>query len=323
MDLHVAGLTVHRGARQVLAIPELVLPGGSTTALVGPNGAGKSTLLRVMAGLERPSAGSVTFDGATSARPDALRRRVAYAFQRAVFLSGSVEDNFRLALSLRGIPAAEWAARIADVAEVFGVSHLLGRRTSRLSGGEAQRVNLARALALRAPLTLLDEPLAGFDSPTRRALLHDLPAMLRRFATTLVVVTHDRDEALRLAGRLVILIDGRVRAEGDRARIFSHPPDADVAAFLGYTIIQRATETLAIAPRALRMGDGDVAFSFAVDDVLDFGGRREAWGRIGEAQAAVSVRGPAPAIGSMVQVAADAADVRSYAPVPGRAPDVR
>lgn len=272
------GVVFRRGARSVLDIRALRLRPGVTTALVGPNGSGKSTLLRLLAGLERPASGTIQLDGVA---PNGLRPgAVAYAFQRAVFLAGSVRANMRLALQLAGVPPGEREARLREAAAACGIGALLDRDARQLSGGEAQRANLARALATRAALTLLDEPMAGLDAQARRELLHDLPALLREFATTTILVTHDRDEALRLSDDIVVLIDGRARAAGPRAEVFGNPPDAETAAFLGYTLLPGERDILAIAPRGLRHGRGDENFEMDVEEVLDFGVRREAWGRV-------------------------------------------
>ena len=297
MDVRIEGLRFHRGRRIVLDVPSLLLADGRTTALVGPNGAGKSTLLRLIAGLERPTAGRVLLGG-VSASPRAARERVAYAFQEAIFLSDSVRGNIELGLRLRGAGPAERRRRAEEAAAAFGIEALLDRPALRLSGGEAQRANLARALSLRAPITLLDEPLSGLDGPARRQLLHALPGMLRQFATTTIVVTHDRDEALRLADDIAVLIDGRLRVAGPRATTFGSPPDAETAAFMGYTLLPVEGATCAIAPRGLRIGPGDHEFAMAVDEILDFGVRREVWGRIAGVVVSVGLsagEGPLPA----------------------------
>ncbi len=280
MDVALERILFRRGARTVLDVPELRFADGRATALVGPNGAGKSTLLRLIAGLERPSAGTVRIGASGVERPSDASALVSYAFQRAVFVAGSVRQNLDLALKLRGLDASAREARIVEAASACGIGDLLDRNANRLSGGEAQRASLARALSLKAPVTLLDEPLSGLDGPGRRQLLHDLPALLRQFASTTIVVTHDRDEALRLASELVVLVAGQVRAQGARSEVFGAPPDADTAAFLGYTLVPCDGVILAIAPRALRPGSGDHTFEMVVEEVLDFGVRREAWGSI-------------------------------------------
>lgn len=311
MEVAFEGVRFSRGGRVILDLPSLRFAPGQATALVGPNGCGKTTLLRLIAALERPGAGIVRI-GDRRATPAAVRERVAFAFQQPVFVGGSVAANIDLALRLRKLPAGERADRIRAVSEACGIAHLLDRPAHRLSGGERQRANLARALALRAPVTLLDEPLSGLDAPARRQLLHDLPAILRGHASTTIVVTHDRDEALRLAERLVVLIDGRVAAAGTRAEVFGAPPAAEAAAFLGYTLVPAEGGLVAVAPRALRPGPGDWTFDFVVTEVLDFGSRCELWGSIAGVRASVGwpAGGPPPA--PVIQVSAPAASVRVY-----------
>jgi ABC-type sugar transport system ATPase subunit len=303
-----------RGRRTILDIGSLTFGNGRTTALIGPNGAGKSTILRLVAALERPAAGSISL-GAGRATPAAVRRTVAYAFQQPVFVSGTVRENIDLALRLRGVDREERETRIGETAEACGIAHLLHRNAHRLSGGEAQRANLARALALRAPVTLLDEPLSGLDGPGRRQLLHDLPGLLRQFATTTIVVTHDRDEALRLADDLVVLIGGRVHASGPRPVVFGAPPDPATAAFLGYSIIPAGGEILAVAPRALRPGTGDYTFDMVVEEVLDFGVRREAWGTISGVQVSVRLQAGDQPLGGRIAVFAPSPTVRRFSPL--------
>ncbi|WBL37477.1 ATP-binding cassette domain-containing protein [Tepidiforma flava] len=235
MEVRFEDVEVRKGGRTVLEVPGLTLGRAAVTALLGPNGSGKTTALRLMAGLERPARGRVLLDGEPAER--AARKAAAYAFQRAVFLRGTVRANLDLALRLRGVPAAERARRIARAAEACGIGHLLERDALRLSGGEAQRANLARALALEAELVLLDEPLSGLDGPGRAALLADLPGMLAAARATVVLVTHDRDEALLLAQELVLLIGGRPAAHGPAGEVFRRPPTREAAAFLGYTLL--------------------------------------------------------------------------------------
>jgi ABC-type sugar transport system ATPase subunit len=281
-EIAVRDLQFTRRDRRVLDIDALTLGAGRVAALLGPNGAGKSTLLRMIAGLERPDTGSVLIG---AQRIDSARRAaplVAVAFQENVFVRGTVRENLALALRLRGVPSAESEDRINAAASACGITELLDRRANRLSVGEARRASLARALSLRAPVLLLDEPLAGLDTPTRESLLAILPRLLGEAGSTAIVVTHDRTEAARLAQDIVILIEGRVTNAAPREAAFGSPPDVATAAFLGYHLLPGATEITAIPPGVLRPGEGAPSFELAVDYVVRVPSGHEAHGRIGE-----------------------------------------
>lgn len=312
MEVRAEGLRFLRGRHEILAIPALTFSAGRTTALLGPNGAGKSTLLRLIAALERPASGDVLIGGRPARHDRETRDRLAYAFQEPVFLTGSVRANLELGMRLRGVGRGERLTRVEEAATALGIGHLLDRNAHRLSGGEAQRANLGRALSLRAPVTLLDEPLSGLDGPARRQLLHDLPALLRDFATTTILVTHDRDEALRLADDLVILTEGRVRAAGPKREVVLRPPDPVTAALLGYTVIGEGPGAVAIAPGSLRAGPGDVTFTLAVDEVVDLATHREVSGLIGATRVSIPLPDGTPPLGAALKVSAPATSVVSY-----------
>jgi ABC-type sugar transport system ATPase subunit len=280
MDVSVADLQFDRDGRTVLQIPELRFPSGSTTAVFGPNGSGKTTLLRLIAGLERPSRGEVRLDGLRVGQDQIARQRVGMAFQTAVFLRGSVRHNLDLALRLREVSSPDRQSRIEEAARECGVVHLLDRPARHLSDGEAQRVNLARALALRAPVTLLDEPLAGIDRSGRSQLLADLPRLLATFAATTIMVTHDREEAFRLADRLVVVIAGAVKAAGMKGSVYSHPPDRETAELLGYTVLPANGRYVAISPGGLQLGEGSLTFLIVVAGVIDMGNHLHVTGTI-------------------------------------------
>ena len=233
-------VTVRRGRRTVLTVPELDVPAGEVLAVLGPNGAGKSTLVQTLALLERPATGEVLFDGApVRGRELAYRRRMAVVFQEPLLLHGSVRDNVALGLRLRGVGRAERARRAGRWLERLGIADLAQRPAHALSGGEAQRTSLARALALEPEVLLLDEPLTGLDAPSRQRLIADLARLLREMRLTSVFVTHDRDEALHLADRVAVLIGGRLRQAGAVEEVFARPADPDVAAFVGVeTVVQ-------------------------------------------------------------------------------------
>ncbi len=284
MDVAVDQLLFIRDGRRVLDVPGLTFPTGSTTALFGPNGSGKTTLIRLIAGLERPTRGTVTLGGVAVKVGRVGVQPVGLAFQEPVFLRGSVRRNLDLALRLRRVPAADRVARIEEAARECGVAHVLDRSARQLSGGEAQRANLARALALRAPVTLLDEPLAGIDRIARTQLLHDLPRLLATFAATTILVTHDREEAFRLADRLVVMIGGMARTAGTKAEVYSRPPDRETAELLGYTVLRTGGGTVAVPPGGLKPGGGELSFTLVVERVVDMGNHLHVLGTIAGAR---------------------------------------
>jgi ABC-type sugar transport system ATPase subunit len=294
MDVVLSDVMVSREGRGVLGVPTLVLPTGTTTAVFGPNGSGKTTLLRVVAALERPQGGTVRIGGAEVGRGEGGPPRTAMAFQEQVFVGGSVRRNLALALELRGVPRAERPARIAEAAAEFGIASVLERSARQLSGGEAQRVNLARALSLRAPVTLLDEPLSGIDRVARTQLLDDLPRLLATFASTTILVTHDREEAFRLADRLVILVDGRIRANGTTGSVFRCPADRVVAELLGYTVLPSDRGLIAVPPGGLRRGQGSPGFTLHVERVVDMGNHPHLVGRVGDIRVDLRLVGAEP-----------------------------
>ena len=230
-ELRLDGAVVRRGGAVVLRVPSLVVAAGEALAVVGPNGAGKSTLLALLAGLEPPARGRALIGGAPACAL-AARRRVALLPQDAPMLSGTVAENVARPLALRGVGGAERRRRTDVLLERLGLRHLADRRAGRLSGGEARRVALARALVTEPEALLLDEPFGGVDDPTRDRLVAELAAFARD-GRTIVLVTQHRDEALRLAGRLAIAWGGALRQDGPIEQVLARPADAEIARFLG------------------------------------------------------------------------------------------
>jgi molybdate transport system ATP-binding protein len=203
------------------------------TVLFGPSGAGKTTVLRAVAGLDRTPGGHVHLggevwdDGARRHVP-ARRRAVGYVAQGgALFPHLDVAAN--VGYGLRRTPGRQRRDAVARALDAVGAAHLGHRRVPELSGGEAQRVTLARALAPGPRLLLLDEPLSALDAPTRSVLRLELRRILTRERVPALVVTHDRTEALALADRVVVLVDGTVRQVGTPQEVFDRPADPDVA----------------------------------------------------------------------------------------------
>ena len=202
--------------------------------MIGPNGSGKSTLLGALQLVLHPSRGSLLLDGEPmDADPVGTRRRMAAAFQEPLLLSMSVQSNVELPLRLRGVDRRRRRELAEHWLERFGIASLARRHARQLSGGEAQRVSLARAFASQPEVLLLDEPFAGVDAPTREGLLEDFAEIVSETRPTTVLVTHDRDEALRLGDHAALLIDGGLRQTGPPAEVFERPADRAVAEFVG------------------------------------------------------------------------------------------
>jgi len=213
---------------------------------------------------------------------------VAVVFQEQVFLRRSVRENLSLGLRLRHVDEDEARMRVEEAAGLLGVPHLLDRRADRLSGGEGRRVSLARALCLRAPLVLMDEPLEGLDEHTYSRLLDELPQLLAAFNATTLLVTHNRHEALRLADDLVVLVDGKVHAAGSTRQVALHPGTSRVADVLGYAVLVAGGRRVAVPPHALRLGPGSaLEFSMVVRDVVDLIESHEIVGEIGDVRVRV------------------------------------
>jgi len=227
-------LVVDRG-RQRLAVDSLEVADGETLAVLGPNGAGKSTLLRALVHLE-PAAtcDELLLDGRPATRPQ-LRTAVAAVLQRPVLQRASVLDNAAAGLRLRGVPRARARGLALPWLDALKIAHLADRPARTLSGGEAQRVAVARALAVRSEVLLLDEPFTGLDATTRADLVADLRAVLDHSRAAVLLVTHDRDEAAALAHRTALLLRGRIRQLGATADVLDAPTDLECAHLLGYT----------------------------------------------------------------------------------------
>lgn len=232
--VRIRDLLVRRGGRDALRVASLDVERGEVLALVGPNGAGKSTLLLTLAHLIQADRGEIVFAGTPLREWDSLeyRRKLAFVFQDPLLMDLSVSGNVALGLNFRGASKVGTEAKARHWLELLGIQSLAQRRAIELSGGEAQRVSLARALVLDPELLLLDEPFAALDPPSRARLLDDLTPLLSQDHRTTLFVTHDLQEAARLGDRVAVIIGGRLRQVGTAPQIRSHPADADVGSFL-------------------------------------------------------------------------------------------
>jgi len=238
MSIEVRNVTKRFGSFVAVDDLSLRMPTGELTALLGPSGSGKTSLLRIIAGLERADAGQVLFEGEDATRRDAKERRVGFVFQHyALFRHMSVLENVAFGLRVRPRAArpaeAEIRERVMQLLKLVQLDWLADRLPSQLSGGQRQRVALARALAVEPRVLLLDEPFGSLDAKVRQELRRWLRRLHDEIRLTSVFVTHDQEEALEVADRVVVMNRGRVEQIGSPAEIFDAPATAFVMGFVG------------------------------------------------------------------------------------------
>lgn len=232
--IEINGLQIKRNGRVTLEVGQLSIRRGETLTVVGPNGAGKSTLLLALAHLLRPARGGIRFDGKPIHEWGDLeyRRKISFVFQSPLLMDMTVEQNVALGLTFRGVSKQETLERVGRWMKALGIESLAKRRASQLSGGEAQRVSLARAFTLEPELLLLDEPFAALDPPTHARLLDDLSNILKENQRTAVFVTHNLKEAAKISHRIAVIAGGELKQVGTAQQIKLHPADETVRAFL-------------------------------------------------------------------------------------------
>jgi tungstate transport system ATP-binding protein len=228
-------IVVLYGEHAALRLASVDIHSGDLLAIIGPNGAGKSTLLRVMGLLQRPTRGQVLLHGkdALIKNPLQLRRQIATVFQEPLLLNATVYQNAALGLKLRGMTATQTETRLLPWLEKLEIAHLARRSARTLSGGEAQRTSLARALALEPDLLLLDEPWAALDPASREEFLRDFARIVKETRLTTVFVTHDREEAFALAAQVAALKAGSLVQFGGREEVFFQPNSEACAEIVG------------------------------------------------------------------------------------------
>jgi tungstate transport system ATP-binding protein len=234
--LEARDLRVVRGGSVLVDVPSFVIRKGDVLAIIGPNGAGKTTLLQALARLLKPFEGTVFFEGLEVGRQISgleYRRRLAMAFQEPLLFDSTVYQNVSSGLKIRGMKKAFIRKRVEYALELFGISHLGDRSARTLSGGEAQRTNIARAFATEPALLFLDEPFNALDQPSHEALVRDLRNIVKKTGVTVAFVTHNRLEALQLATTVAAMQKGRITQVGPVEEVMKSPNDAFIASFVG------------------------------------------------------------------------------------------
>jgi multiple sugar transport system ATP-binding protein len=233
-SVRIEGVVKQHGATRVLHGIDLQIAPGEFFVLLGPSGSGKTTTLRILAGLESVSAGNVYMDGADVTTKEPGLRDVAMVFQSyALYPHMTVEQNIGFPLKMVGTGKEVIGRSVDRAAAMVGIAHLLQRTPGQLSGGQQQRVALARAIVRQPRLFLLDEPLSNLDAKLRLETRVELKRLQRSLGVTTVYVTHDQEEAMTLADRIAVFMDGRIVQVGSPRQIFAKPLSIDVASFIG------------------------------------------------------------------------------------------
>jgi len=238
VSIEVRGLKKQFGTFAALNDVTLEVPAGELVALLGPSGSGKTTLLRIIAGLEAPDAGSVHFHGVDATSRDVRERQVGFVFQHyALFRHMTVFENVAFGLRVRPRkvrpPESEIRATVTDLLKLVQLDFLADRYPSQLSGGQRQRVALARALAVKPSVLLLDEPFGALDAKVRKELRRWLRRLHEEVHVTTVFVTHDQEEAMEVADRIVVMNEGKIEQVGHPEEVYEHPATPFVYSFLG------------------------------------------------------------------------------------------
>jgi iron(III) transport system ATP-binding protein len=222
------------GSQMVLDHVGLEIPRGELVAILGPSGCGKTTLLRIIAGLERQNSGRILIENQdVSAAPPAARQCGIVFQSYALFPNLSVKQNIAFGMDRRRTTRAQRNQRVLELLDLIGLPNIAGRRPAQLSGGQQQRVALARALAVDPSILLLDEPLSALDAKVRARLRVEIRQIQQRLKLTTILVTHDQEEALTMADRVVVMDHGRILQVGTPWEIYRNPRHSTVGDFVG------------------------------------------------------------------------------------------
>ncbi len=271
MSITVRDVSKRFGGHTALADINLEVPSGSLTALLGPSGSGKTTLLRIIAGLEAADKGNVTLEGEDFSAIPLRQRQIGFVFQHyALFRHMTVADNIGFALKMRKQPKAEIRERVNELLKLIQLEGIENRYPSQLSGGQRQRVALARALAARPKVLLLDEPFGALDARVRKELRAWLRNLHDEIHVTSVFVTHDQEEALELADRVVVMSNGRIEQVGTPDDVYHHPANPFVMTFLGQVnLFHGRWDENEVQPDAVQMGTNGTVVAYVRPHQLD------------------------------------------------------
>ncbi len=239
-------LTRSYGDLTVVDSVSLEVPHGEFLVLLGPSGCGKTTTLRMIAGFVEPSSGSIHIGGHNVTDKPPWKRNCGLVFQNyALFPHMTVAENVAFGLEMRQVVKPEMAKRVGDALRMVRLDHLGHRYPRQMSGGQQQRVALARALAIQPDVLLLDEPLSNLDAKLREEVRIEIRELQRTLGLTTILVTHDQEEALTVADRLVVMQDGHVRQIGTKRDLYERPADRFIASFIGRTCFNEGVITQA------------------------------------------------------------------------------
>ena len=263
MSIEIRNLDKRFGQTVVCDTLNLVIPDGELVALLGPSGSGKTTLLRIIAGLEVPDSGSVLFHGADATHTDPRERRIGFVFQHyALFTHMTIFENVAFGLRVRPKSTRpnerEIRAKVTDLLKLVQLDWIADRYPHQLSGGQRQRIALARALAVEPKVLLLDEPFGALDAKVRKELRRWLRRLHDEMHVTSVFVTHDQEEAMEVADRIVVMNQGRIEQQGSPDEVYDHPATPFVLQFLGDVNLFHGR--LQHAPGAIGEPVGDVGY---------------------------------------------------------------
>lgn len=239
--VQISGLRKDYGNFVALKDTDLTVPVGEFLTLLGPSGSGKTTLLNLIAGMTSPSRGKIVINGRDVTDLPPEKRDIGMVFQNYTLMPHmTVFENIAFPLQIRKVPRAEIKKRVTEVLELVRLPHVAGRKPKELSGGQQQRISIARCIVYKPDLILMDEPLGALDKKLREQMQLEIRRIHSELGITMLYVTHDQEEAFGVADRVVILRGGRIVADGTPRELWSRPPDAFVASFLGFRNVAEA-----------------------------------------------------------------------------------